>query len=230
MFFFIKRLIKLLILKWKSLGRNSKIAWSCDINISSTLEGMNRIFHRTTFHGRLGYGSYIGNNCHLSADIGRYTSIAPLVRCNGGRHPYTLPFVTTAPCFFSLNKTHVQNGSTFATKQVFDEVAYYDEERKILVKIGNDCWIGEGAFLVGGIEIGDGAVILAHAVVTKNVPPYAIVGGVPARVLRYRYDDETIAFLQKIQWWNNSPSWFKEHWELLCDMDRLKQYFNTEKR
>lgn len=62
------------------------------------------------------------------------------------------------------------------------------------MKIGSDCWIGTGVFLVGGIVIGNGAVVLAGAVVTKDVPPYAIVGGVPARILRYRYDEETINF------------------------------------
>ena len=109
---------------------------------------------------------------------------------------------------------------------MFDELKYYDIERKISVKIGNDCWIGEGAFLVGGITIGDGAVILAHAVVTKDVPPYAIVGGVPAKIQKYRYDEETIDFLQKIQWWNSPIEWLQENWELLCDLDKLKKYYS----
>ena len=222
---FVKKVIRVLIVKIKHIGHGCKISYTCNISPLSRLEGMNRIYENTTFKGELGFGSYICNNCILSADIGRFTSIAPFVRCNSGRHPYTLPFATTAPCFFSLNKNHVQNGNTFATKQMFDELAYYDKERQIAVKIGNDCWIGEGAFLVGGVEIGDGAVVLAHAVVTKNVPPYAIVGGVPAKVIRYRYDEETISFLQKIQWWNSPIEWLKENWELLCDIDKLKEYY-----
>ena len=225
---FIKNVIRVLIVKIKHIGHECKISYTCIISPLSRLEGMNRIFHHTIYSGRLGYGSYIGNNCSLSADIGRFTSIAPHVRCNPGKHPLSYPFATTAPCFFSLNKEHSQNGSTFATKQMFDEFALYDKKRNIAVKIGNDCWIGEGTFLVGGITIGDGAVVLAHAVVTKDVPPYAIVGGVPAKVLRYRYDEDTIAFLQKIQWWNSPVEWLKEHWELLCDMDKLKRYYNTE--
>ena len=61
--------------------------------------------------------------------------------------------------------------------------------------------------------------------VTKDVPPYAIVGGVPAKVIGYRYDDETIQFLQKTKWWNNQPVWFEKNWRLLNDIDKLKEYF-----
>ena len=102
---------------------------------------------------------------------------------------------------------------------------YYDKRKKIDVKIGSDCWIGEGVFLVGGIEIADGAMVLAHAVVTHNVPPYAIVGGVPAKIIGYRYDDETIQFLLKVQWWNKPIQWLKENWELLSDLKKFKQTF-----
>ena len=95
--------------------------------------------------------------------------------------------------------------------------------------IGSDCWIGTGVFLVGGIVIGNGAVVLAGAVVTKDVPPYAIVGGVPARILRYRYDEETINFLLGIHWWDNDKEWFLKHWELLSDIDKLKDYYISSK-
>lgn len=225
---FAKHTIKTAIFKLKILGKNRGIAWSSRVSLSSQLDGMTRIFANTTFHGRLGYGSYIGEHSSLSANIGRFTSVGPYVRCNPGQHPYQAPYATTAPCFFSLNKHNLQNGGTFATRQCYDEFAYFDKDQAVAIKIGNDCWIGEGAFLVGGIQIGDGAVVLAHAVVTKNVPPYAIVGGVPAKVIRYRYDEATIAFLQKIQWWNQPPSWFKQHWELLCNIDKLKQYYKAD--
>ena len=227
----IKKIINVLIVRLKHKGLGCKISYKSKISISTSLEGMNCILAQTVFSGRLGYGSYIANNCNLSADIGRFSSIAPFVRCNYGQHPVTFPFATTAPCFFSLNKEHCQNGSTFATKQMYEEYLYYDKKQKIAVKIGNDCWVGEGAFLVGGIELGDGSVVLAHAVVTKNVPPYAIVGGVPARIIKYRYDDNTIAFLRQIQWWNFPVSWLKENWELLCDIEKLKElYINCPNR
>jgi acetyltransferase-like isoleucine patch superfamily enzyme len=69
------------------------------------------------------------------------------------------------------------------------------------ITVGNDVWIGDGAMILPGVEIGDGAVVGAGAVVTKNVPPYAIVGGSPARLIRYRFSQDVIAKLLAIQWW-----------------------------
>lgn len=75
-------------------------------------------------------------------------------------------------------------------------------DRKGDIKIGNDVWIGYEAVILSGVHIGDGAIIGARAVVTKDVPPYTIVGGVPAKPIRKRFSDEVIAALQEIQWWN----------------------------
>lgn len=219
---FIKRIIKYIYLKLKWKGK-CKFSPSTNISLHSTFEGMCQIHPHTTFHGHIGIGSYIASYCSLSAEIGRFTSIAPFVRCNNGTHPYKEPFVSTSPCFFSSENYKLQCGFTFAKRQLIQEMRYYDEKKKIGVKIGSDCWIGEGAFLVGGIVIADGAMILAHAVVTHNVPPYAIVGGVPAKVLGYRYDEETIQFLLKAQWWNKSIQWLQDNWELFSDLKKFKQ-------
>jgi len=187
---------------------------TCNISLNSSFEGANKIYPYTDFNGSLGYGSYISNNCSISANIGRFTSIAPHVRGNNGFHPYTYPFATTCPMFFSTRK---QNGKTFANKQILNEI-------KSLPIIGNDCWIGENVFICGGIKIGDGAVVLAGAVVSKDIPDYAIVGGVPAKILKYRYDEETLNFLTKFKWWNKDLSWIKKNWKLLCDIEKLKMY------
>lgn len=206
--------------------RQVKILFTANVSMCSTFEGMCKIYRYTSFKGHLGMGSYIANNCDLSAYIGRFTSIAPYVRCNYGVHPCQAPFVSASPCFYSLNPSHSQCGSTFATEQLMNEFSLIDAKRGIALSIGNDVWIGEGAFLVGGIVIGDGAVVLAHAVVTKDVPPYAIVGGVPARIVKYRYDTDTIQWLLKIKWWNNSKEWFVENWRLIVDIEKLKDYYN----
>lgn len=200
--------------------------FNCDISKGSEFEGMNKIYPHTSFSGFLGFGSYIASHCELNAKIGRFCSIAPYVKCNVGIHPTTYPYVSTAPCFYSLNKNKSQNGKTFATSQFFSEFAY--TENGYGVEIGNDVWICENVFINGGKKIGDGAVILAGAVVTKDIPPYAIVGGVPARILKYRYNQDVIKFLIETKWWNNSVEWFESNWELLNSIDKLKVYYDAK--
>lgn len=79
------------------------------------------------------------------------------------------------------------------------------------ITVGNDVWIGYEAVIMQGVTIGDGAIIGTRAVVTKDVPPYTIVGGVPARPIRRRYSDEDIARLLKIRWWDMPEEWLKEN-------------------
>ena len=165
----------------------------------------------------------MAHHSSLTAKIGRFCSISNHVICNAGIHPFQAPFATTSPCFFSLRK---QNGATFATQQMLNEIKTTDNEGAFDCEIGNDVWICEGVFINGGIHIADGAVVLAHAVVTKDVPPYAIVGGVPAKIIGYRYDEATIKWLLNVQWWNNPIAWFRAHWSLLCDIDKLKAYYD----
>lgn len=193
-----------------------------------SFEGCCQLHPYVKFCGRLGYGSYIGPYSKISAHIGRFTSIASFVCTVAGRHAYQAPFATTCPMFFSLNPNHSQSGSTFATEQMFEELKFAVPEKQLDVEIGNDVWIGERAMLIGGVHIADGAIVLAGAVVTKDVPPYAIVGGVPAKIIRYRYDKETMSFLLQTQWWNNTEEWFKENWKLLTDIDKLKAYYNNK--
>lgn len=180
----------------------------------------------TDFFGSLGYGSYIGGGGMVSAEVGRFTSIGPNCRYINATHAYKAPFATTCPLFFSKSNGNNPQGKTFATEQMIEEFKFYDKARELVNKIGNDCWLGSNVTLIGGVEIHDGAVVLANAVVTKDIPPYAIVGGVPAKVIGYRYDDKTIQFLQKTKWWNNQPEWFEKNWRLLNDIEALKEFFN----
>jgi hypothetical protein len=71
--------------------------------------------------------------------------------------------------------------------------------------------------------------VLSRAIVTKDVPPYAIVGGIPAKVIGYRYNEDTIKLLQEVQWWNQDVEWLKEHSDLLCDMENFKSYWHHHK-
>lgn len=85
--------------------------------------------------------------------------------------------------------------------------------------IGNDVWIGNGATFLPGVRVGDGAIIGAHAVVTADVAPYAVVGGNPARLIRYRFDEQTVATLRSIAWWNWPPEKIARHITALCSLD-----------
>lgn len=186
------------------------------ISSTSSFEGANVIGDNTRFCGHMGYGTYICNDCSIIGNIGRFCSIAPEVKNTLGVHPVSEPYVSTSPMFFSLLK---QTGKTFAKKQLFEEL-------RDPIEIGHDCWIGQRVFIVGGVKIGIGAVVLAGAVVTKDIPPYAIVGGVPAKVLKYRYDDDTINFLLKSEWWNMPIDWLETNYELFSNIDEFKGAIN----
>ena len=87
--------------------------------------------------------------------------------------------------------------------------------------IGNDVWVGEDAKILEGVSIGNGAIIATGAVVTKDVPPYTIVGGVPAKIIRYRFEAEQIAYLQQLQWWNKDTTWLERHAHEFTDIKVL---------
>lgn len=205
-------------LKNKNKGRLS-LAPSANTTLDSEFEGCNAISAHSFFKGRMGYGTYISDNCNIEGCIGRFCSIAPNVSTHRGIHPITFPYVATSPMFFSLRS---QNGHTFAKEQRFEEMTRP-------IEIGHDCWICSNVFICGGVRIGNGAIVYAGAVVTKNIPPYAIVAGVPAKVIKYRYDEGTIQFLLKTEWWNRPIEWLKEHWMLMNDIDKLKEYESLHK-
>ncbi len=204
-----------------------KFWWGSKMSIRCKFEGMNMIRPGASYYGNLGLGTNIGDNTQLNADIGRFTSIAPRVKCINGIHPMKEPFVTTSPLFYSTINSRTPQKETFAKIQMVNEFRYYDKERKIEIYIGNDCWIGADVTIIAGVQIHNGAVVLANATVTKDVPPYAIVGGTPAKVIDYRYDKETIKFLQETKWWDNDIEWFRENWDLLCNMQKFKDYYNS---
>lgn len=227
----LKKIIRknLLYLYHKYKNRHLVKFWySSYFSYRCKFEGMNMIGRRAHFFGTLGYGTEVGDGCFLSAEIGRFSSIGSRCKYTNATHPIKAPFVTTNSLFYSLSGVKSPTGKGFATEQTFDEFRFYDKEREIVNKIGSDVWIGLDVNLIGGVEIGDGAVVLSRAVVTKNVPPYAIVGGIPARILGYRYDKETIEFLLRTKWWNNTEDWFKENWRLMNDIEALKSYYNNQ--
>lgn len=182
-------------------GKKVQFFRSSHIGKGVSFEGANKVFYHSSFQGSMGFGSFIGPHCEIGAYIGRFTSIAPWVRTNPGIHPIEAPYVSTCPMFFS---NFCQNGYSFTSKMAFTEYVHF-------CVIGSDVWVQENVFFTAGITIGDGAVVMAGAVVVKDVPPYAVVGGCPAKVIKYRYSQDVIDFLLKIQWWNRSIEWIKAH-------------------
>ena len=185
------------------------MALSSFVSVNSDFEGANKVSKNTIFAGKMGYGSYIGSNSRIYGQVGRFCSIANDVRVVVGNHP-TETFVSTHPAFFSLLK---QNGETFVTKQKFVENKFADIDEKRPVVIGNDVWIGENVSILSGVKIGDGAVVACGSVVVKDVEPYTIVGGVPAKAIKKRFTEDQIEFLLDFKWWERSIDWIKEHSE-----------------
>lgn len=202
-----KRLIKLLYYKCKS--KRLKLYYSSNIgSFYSQFEGYNSIGRRSFFYGKMGYASYIGNDTQFSAVVGKFCSIGNEVRTITGRHPlYTC--ISTHPCFFSTAK---QAGFTYVEKDYFDEATN-------LVEVGNDVWIGDRVTILGGVRIGDGSVIGAGSVVTKDIEPYAVVAGSPARMIGKRFSDDRIEELSSISWWNKDVLWLKENAPIFNDID-----------
>jgi len=195
--------------KWRIKTRKMGVRFEYPVRFGTLaeFEGGNFVGRGSFVNGRLGKGSYCCQNCFLWADVGRYCSISWNVDIIAGRHPLER-FVSTCPKFFSRN-WHC--GSTLVDADVFSPFAYVDVGREQHVKIGNDVWIGAFAKIIGGVTIGDGAVVLAGAVVTRDVPAYAIVGGVPAKVLKFRFDVEAIDKLEQLKWWDKSDQWQEQH-------------------
>lgn len=191
----------------------------CRIWWTSSFEGMNKIGENAVFgDSHIGYGSYIGSDCQIiNTAIGRYTSIAPGVKVILGQHPSNT-FVSTHPCFYSLRK---QSGFTYVSQQLFNEYKWIDKERKISIIIGNDVWIGTNVMIMAGVKIGDGAIIASGAVVNKDVEPYGIYGGVPAKIIRYRFSNEEIKYLLNLKWWDKDENWIKEKANLFLNINNL---------
>lgn len=139
--------------------------------------------------------------------IGKFCQIATGVKfvMNGGNH--SLSGFSSFP---------------FVIFQSYWPEVPFEANRKRDTVIGNDVWIGYGATIMPGISIGDGAIIATHAVVTKDVAPYEIVGGNPAKPIRKRFDEETIDFLLKLQWWNWPIEKIRQHVLDIMRGDRQK--------
>lgn len=196
------------------------------INKKTCFEGNNRIHNSVTLSSsNIGIATYIGDNCYMvKCKIGRFCSIGSNVRIVRGNHPAKL-FVSTHPAFFSLRK---QAGFTFVDRNKFDEIEYANDS-KDFCEIGNDVWIGNNVLIKQGVTIHDGAVIGMGSVLLHDVEPYAIYGGVPAKKIGYRFNENQINRLMEIQWWGQEISWIKRASDYFNDIDMfIKKVDNNE--
>ncbi len=183
----IKQYVTLLFEKMRLL-LNRKCALSV-VTLNSTIDKTASVRQKCrVYDSALGRYSYIGRNSLVqNAKIGNFCSISE--GCNIGMPSHPLYLVSTSPVFLNGGNILKKNFACFPFEDCLETI------------IGNDVWVGAHAQIKSGLTIGNGAVIAAGAVVTHDVPPYAIVGGVPAKVIKYRFDVETIEALQQSKWW-----------------------------
>jgi len=143
-------------------------------------------------YSELGDYSYLGPGCIVGdAEIGRFCAIAAQVRIGAPNHPLDRPSqhrFTYCPEYYTADAQR--------------DHGFFRQRRADRVVIGNDVWIGHAVIVIPGVTVGDGAVLAAGAVVTRDVAPYTIVGGVPARLIRERFNRKIAAQLSQIAWWN----------------------------
>jgi phosphonate metabolism protein (transferase hexapeptide repeat family) len=174
--------------------RQTEVGQCCEILQDTKIE-----------YSTLGDYSYLGSNCMVAdTTIGKFTCIAAYVRIGPPNHPMDRPSLhrfTYCPEYYDAGAARDHD--------------FFAARRADRVTIGHDVWIGHGVIVLAGVTIGNGAVLAAGAVVAKDVEPYTIVGGVPARPIRDRFPRNIADRLNRIAWWN---------WPFETIMERLKDF------
>ena len=169
---------------------------------------------------RLGDYSYTGPWCIVqNAEVDKFANIAAAVRIGPTMHPMdrpTLHHFTYRRMMYGLDEV--------------DDTEFFSWRRAQMVHIGNDTWLGHGAIIMPGVSVGDGAVVGSGAVVTRDVPPYMVVAGVPARALHPRFAAPVVEGLTRIAWWNWSHELLRERLsDFLLPAEQFVARYDTER-
>lgn len=208
------------VVGYPALEENVYLNWDSYTDVDTVFEGRNALAVGAQLYGcSIGFASYVSSNTVLrNAQVGRYTSIGPNVRVVVGQHP-TGKFVSTHPMFYSTQQIIKKS---YVMKNSFEEFRYTNNG--YTAEIGNDVWIGDGVTIMEGISIADGTIVAAGANVVRDTVPYSIVGGNPARVIRYRFAEEDIKFLLDLKWWSKGEAWVDMHAQYFDDIKKLRKY------
>ncbi|MGM8891895.1 DapH/DapD/GlmU-related protein [Psychrobacter sp. 1Y1] len=172
----------------------------------------------------VGFATYIGaGNFLLNVKFGKFCSIGNNIKVVFSNHP--INYVSTHPAFHrGKHPVMVKTELCFIDKGIplFNRAG--NSEYSCI--IGNDVWIGDNVTIMDGLSIGDGAIIAANAVITKNIEPYSIVGGIPAKHIRYRFKPEEIEQLLKIKWWDKDLDKIKS---ISDQFDDIENFLNNNR-
>jgi acetyltransferase-like isoleucine patch superfamily enzyme len=197
--------------------KNVILSKTTKLSLRTRFEGKTVINDKVNFaDSMIGFGTYLAPNSILSlTKIGRYCSIAENVKLIVGKHPTKNMYLHILQ-FFSFKK---QSVFSYVKEEKFEEIEYTTDN--YILEIGNDVCIGDGVKIFQGVEKGSCAIIDAGAVLTKTIKPYIINAGIPARVIKKRFNDDIIKLLMDFKWWNKQETWIIDNAHLFDDIERF---------
>ncbi|HIF9056738.1 TPA: CatB-related O-acetyltransferase [Photobacterium damselae] len=211
----IKNIFKNYIFNHKNKNKNIKVSLLSTIKKTELESNISILGDAVILESKLGRGTYIGSGAKITnTKIGRFCSIAKNLNIVSGNHP-TNGFVSTHPMFYlSENKTVCNMGLNVLDKSIYEPISYVNNTNYHVV-IGNDVWIGQNVTILNGVTIGDGAIIATGAVVNKDVEAYSLYGGVPAKKIKNRFNEEELNYVKALNWFNwDINKILKEHHKL----------------